>query len=268
MSYSAKYAGRIGKGMQGFAQLGRFAGGANSPMANFLLPIATRDVYCQKDDFDQGTINGDFWTGSAGTGATAMGIPATPIVGGAARGVTGTNATASNRQSNLYGISVLQGNKNCWIEFGFKISAVTGLHFEVGLLDTITTATGGAPAVTSVDTPSFGTGVGDAAIVAMDTGNTLTTMALLTLGSTPYAAAKNAIGTMIPTANTLMRVKIGIQSDTVYAGVNDGAGTALEVVKLLGIAGATLLKPWICVTGVNATSKNFDLDYVIFQQDR
>lgn len=259
---------------QTFAHLDKFAGGARGLKQMFLYPLAHGSVVYLFDDFWQDTFATDPWTTNGGTGATAFAIPATPIVGGAAQGATGTNATASNRRVNLYGAPVWSGDKNCGIEVRFRSSRVSDLIFEIGFIDTMTSITTAAPAVTDVDTPSFAAGLGDAAVVVMDTGQTLTTMALACIGSGSLnAGSATAIGTLAPAINTWMKVRVQLYANegsssgnNAVAWIDDSYGN--HVTKTAGIEGGTLVRPWVFIGGGSTTTCTVDLDYIRVWQDR
>jgi hypothetical protein len=240
----------------------------HGPLGQYLKTLAWRDVVFEKDDFAYATIDATFWVTNAGTGATAFAVPGTPLLGGAVTGATGTNGTESNRCVNLYGSPIYAGDKNCGVEFRLKVGAASSnVEWACGFIDTHTTITTPIPLFGDIDTPTLGSGIGDAALVGQDTAETLTTAALVTLGSTPYSAAKTAIGTFAPTATTYFTVRIQLIGDDAYVFVND-SGTLITAKKTSAIEGGTLVRPIIAISGPTATTKTWDIDYIARWQDR
>lgn len=225
--------------------------------------LLSMDNVVLDDEFDVDTINLDRWTTNAGTGATAFAVPATPLVGGQIRAATGTDATASNRRVNLYGAPIWLGDNGILMEVLLTISAITSVQLEVGFIDAMTSITTAAPVVSDIDTPSFAGGVGDAAVVALDTAQTLATMGLACLGSGSLnTGSKDALGTTLPTAATQMLVRIGILGNTVIVNIDRKDGSSYNVVRTSGIEGGTLVRPWIFVGGLIATSRTLDIDRI------
>lgn len=269
MPTSAKYAG-VRRNVGGFKHLDQFAGGPRSAMQEFLYFQARRDVVERFWDFTELALDTtNDWTTNGGTGSTVFAIPSTKLVGGAITGATGTNGTESNRCVNLYNDPIWSGDKNAGVEFRFKIgAAVTDIEFACGFIDTHATITTAVPLFGDVDTPTLATGIGDAALVGMDTAQTLTTLALVTLGSTPYSAAKTNIGTIAPTAATYFTIRIQLIGDTVIAQVDDATANNTVVTKASGIEGGVLVRPIFTISGPTATTKTFDIDYIRCWQDR
>lgn len=268
MANTKRWGGRPTSGGDG--HLARIPGGAEAPLGQFLQEYSVDNVRFL-DDFLGDTIDSNYWTTNAGTGATAWAIPATPGQGGTIECATGTNATASNRQINLYGPPIYLGDNNVVLEAYLKFSAVTALQFEVGFIDTYTTITTPVPVVTDIDTPSFAAGAGDVAVVAMDTSQTLTTMALVCLGSGALnAGSKTAMGTLAPAATTSMRIRVALVGNNVTATVDRrGDSSTYQVTKQDGIEGGTLVRPFIYVGNPSSnSSRTATLDYVKVLMDR
>lgn len=257
-------------GLGSYRHLDRLGHGPLSPLQHFLARFAPADVYYRHDDFDMKTLNvTDFWTANGGTGATAFATPGTLADGGTAEGATGTNGTEANRAANLYGPRVFSGDKNCGMDIRLKISAITSIEFGVGFIDTHDTIT--TPLILSpdVDTPSFASGMGDAALVYIDTAETLATLAMITLGSGALnTGAKDAIGTVTPTAATYLRIVIQCATNTVTAWVKEGNGPRTMVSRTSAMEGGTLVRPMITISGVSATSRTYTIDYWDLWQER
>jgi hypothetical protein len=254
----------------GLPHLDRFAGGPRSAMQDFLIFLSKRDVVFEVHDFNQKAINTTHdWTTNAGTGATAFAVPATQLAGGAITGATGTDATESNRCVNLYGSRTLLGDKNCGVLYRLKVgAAATNIEMACGLVDTHTTITTAVPLLSDIDTPAFASGLGDGALVGIDTAETLTTMALATLGSTPYAAQKSALGTFAPTAAQYFTVVVQLNGDNVFGAVDTAGASPIETNISSGIEGGTLVRPMLAISGPTATTKTWDIDLIAFWQER
>lgn len=271
MPNSGKFAG-LRQGFQGLRHLDRFAGGPRSAMQDFLYPWARRDVVYFEDDFLVDTFNTDFWTTNAGTGATAFAVPATPGLGGTIAGSTGTDATAGNRVVNLYGPPIYKGDASAGMAFRVQVSSAANVEFSIGFIDAHTTITTPVVLVGDVDGPSgFAAGLGDAALIHLDTAETLNTLTLVTLGSGALnAGAKDAIGTYLPTAATYFngRVQLGGDGNTVTAAISEGDGPETVVSRPSAMEGGTLVRPFILISGPTATSKTVTFDLIRVWMDR
>ncbi len=276
MPTTAKNVG-VRRGVAGFRHLDQFAGGPRSAMQEFHYFQAWRDVVFVREEFTgaaSSAIIAERWVTNTGSGGTAFAIPSTPLVGGAARAATGTDGTASNRIVNMYGAPIYQGDKNCGVEFRFKLDIVTNVAVWMGFLDTITTITTPVAAVSDIDTPAFATGLLDGVLVGFDTAQTLTTMAMAAIGSGALnTGTADAIGVLAPTAATYMTVRIQMSGatgvgNTATALVEDANGSFTVVTRASAMEGGSLVRPFISVSGLNATTHLLDLDYIKVWQDR
>lgn len=262
-SRSTRFAAHT-RGLMGLAHLDKFAGGPRSAMGDFLLFLAKRDVYYKEYDFDESTMVAASWVSNALTGGTAFAYNAG--LGGRIQGATGTDATAGNRVINLYHPLVVTGNAYGGVTFRLQVgAAVTNIEWGAGLIDTHTTLTTPVVLVGDVDTAaSLASGMGDAALVYQDTAETLTTTALVCLGSSAVnTGSSDALGTFAPTATTYFDVTVQLDGNNVYARVvnQDGSGLA-EVSKSSGINGATALRPFFVASGPTTTTKTWTIDRV------
>jgi hypothetical protein len=264
---STRYAGRR-KGLLGIEHLDRMAGaigGPRGPLSDFRLFRAKRDVYYVEEDFDASTMVAARWVSNALTGGTAFAYNAG--LGGRVQGATGADATAGNRVVNLYGPQVVTGNAYGGMTARLQVgAAATNIEWGVGLIDAHTTLTTPVVLVGDVDTPgSFASGMGDAALVYQDTAETLTTAALVALGSSPVSntGSKAALGTFAPTAATYFHVTVQLDGNNLYARVAnaDGSG-AVEASLAAGINGATLLRPFVVASAPTALTKTWTIDRV------
>jgi hypothetical protein len=250
---------------------GRYAVIGGQALSNFIHRLSD-DVVNRKEEFDGAASSAvpAPWVTNAGTGATAFAVPSTPLQGGAIRGSSGTDATGSNRRVNLYGPPILLGNNGVLLVARLKLSAITSVQFEMGLIDTMTTITTPAPAVTDIDSvPTFAAGLGDAAVIAMDTSQTLTTLGLACKGSSAVnAGSTDSFGGTAPVAATYMTFSLGVINNVVYARIDHKDGSTFSVVRSSGINGATLVRPWFFLGGLIATNRDYDIDMVHLLMDR
>ena len=258
------------KSLRGFRHLDRFAGGPRSQMQEFLALSAFRDVQFKIWDFEHDTINLDDWTTNAGTGATAFALPGTLGAMGTIAGATGTDGTAGNRVVNLYGPAVYLGDNKAGAQVRFKISAVTDIEWGFGFIDTHGTITTPIVLVGDVDdASSLASGMGDAALIYQDTAQTLTTPALVNLGSTPYTAASTSFDAAFsPTAATYLTATVLLDGDNITAKLAHGDGPVSTATKPSGIEGGVLVRPFFVISGPTATSRTWTIDYLAAWQQR
>lgn len=250
---------------QGFGELGRFAGGPNGAMANFLYPLAHRDVVYWRDDFDQDTINLDYYTVDIDAGGTNFAVPATRQVNGV---IVGATDNTDNDGAGIAGVGIWSGDNNCGMEVRLKMDVVTDLQLELGFANIITDQK--LPVVTDVDTPASGNGGTDIAVFHIDTDQTLTTMAFVTDGSTSNmnCTATTLSPVFTPTADTYHVYKIQLAGDQASAMV-DGARLVSHG-ALIGsrIEGGSLLRPFVFFRNRSAAVKTCTIDYIRVWQDR
>lgn len=271
MPVSGKTAG-VRENFQGLRHLDRTGHGPTSALSEFLYPYARKDVVYFEDDFLVDTFNTNFWTTNTGSGGTAFAVPATPGLNGTATGATGTDGTAGNRVVNLYGPPIYKGDNSCGMSARLQVSAITDIEWGIGFIDTHTTITTPVVLVGDVDdASSLAAGMGDAALVYQDTAQTLTTTTLITLGSGALnAGGFNPLGTFAPTAATYfnLTVQMGGDGNTVTASVQEGNSPRTIVTRTSAMEGGTLVRPFIVISGVTATSRTYTLDLVRVWQDR
>jgi len=214
------------------------------------------------DHFDGDTINLDRFAVDGDTGTTNFAQRVGDATGTYVRGQT---ATDDNEGVIIYTPAHYFGDKDCGMEVAFKTDVVTNLHFEIGFVDALTDKTLGA--INDIDTPTLTNGAGDAAFVCMDTDQTLTTMALVTVGSGAIAAAgKVDISTLAPTADTLMVVRIQLLGNNVVAIVNDNK--TYEVFRAPAIEGGTAVFAYAYFQNRSAAEHIVDIDWFETWGDR
>ena len=230
----------------------------NSPLANFLKPFATDEFYHRKWDFDGNAVIDDFWSFDADASATGFAAPITQLQGGAVQGATGVT---DNGGLAMIGQPILRGDEIVIMKARFKVSAVTGLSFEVGLVDAVTDRT--LPVISDIDTPANGSnGASDLAVVHMDTDQTLATMAFAADGSTSgMDCQKTALGTLVPTADTYMKIMVAVYNNTAIC-IVDGERDYRKTLGPNAVEGGTLLAPWLYFRTRNTTSKTVTVDFV------
>lgn len=230
----------------------------NSPLAQFLKPYAIDEFYHRKWDFDGNAILDDFFTLDASPTATEF-APSSPQIRGGA--LVGTTGTTDNGAVSILGEAVVRGDEVAIMKARFKVSAITSLQFEVGLVDAVTDRK--VPVISDVDTPANGSnGAGDLAVIHMDTDQTLATMAFVADGSTSgMDCQKSNLGVLTPTADTFMKVMVAVYGNNAVCIVN-GQRTYRKILDS-SIEGGTLLKPWLLFRSrAGSASRTVTLDYV------
>lgn len=227
---------------------------SNLPMGRnnlrrFLAPYATRDFTRIFDDFAGLSISAERWAVANSGGAGAANFATQTLAGGAVRSATGTT---DNGSVSLVGPVIFTPSKNIMFEVRFKYDVVTGINFEVGLIDAVPGSNGSG--VSDVDTPAVT--MANGAVLQMDTDQTLTTMAFVTAAASAAASAATTT-TTVPTAATYMTVRIETRGDYAKCWVN---GT--EEATLAGPTAGTLLAPWVYSRTRNTTTHLMDLDYI------
>lgn len=175
---------------------------------------------------------------------------------------------------NLVGQKNIDADHNPFIEVRFSIDTVTKSAVFMGFVDTVPASA--AVIVSDIDTPAFGGGISDAAVMGFDAGQTLTTLALVTVGTSTAAGKTNGAPTGapwgVPTAGlgNYVRYRIELRGDlaggvsTAYAYVND-----LLVASRAGPDGGKLLTPVFWAgPAVDGTGDTVDIDYIEFGQQK
>lgn len=243
-------------------------------MRAFLYPLANREVMFQMHDFTEVTFNGDPWTKTVDTGPD-FAIAANP--NGTVRFTTGTD---DNEGGSLTSPAIFKGDLNAGAEVRLKGSSWADIAAEFGFIDDVTDKT--TPSVTDVDTPAFGAGLAEGAVVHMDTDQTLKTMALVTDSATYTTATKallynnaNPVAAFAPTADVYFTLRVQLHRDIVWAFLFDDTQDFVYATKIVpsgttgGIEGGTALKLYLAFANkVGSASRTYDVDYISFWQDR
>lgn len=250
-----------------------------------------RDVFFKDLDFGDTTMNGDPWTKSADGTATTFTADVT-VPGGAIKGVTGTTGEGA---VSLFGAPILQPQLNAGFEVSMKVSAITAIRLEAGLVNVITDKT--LPVCTDVDgTPTFAANSTEVAIMSWQTDDTIATprfvgdSATYTTAKgatlmTPYQALPADQAAWTPTADTWFTLRFqcygktasnATPSDSVSCAVFDDENNIVAFSMFDAIAGAgtggltddAMLAPWIFCATTSTDSKDVHVRYARYWADR
>ncbi len=268
--------GRILPGPSGFKHLGRM-GPSKSMEQYFLYPFAWRDVVFVFDDFNGGgqveinvtDFNEGLWVGDTNANGTEFEVKATNIVNGAATGATGAFDPDTVA---IWGDAVWLGDQNAGVEFRYKINNIDNIQWEAGFSDPLSDEK--ETAINDIDTPTVTNGAADVAIFAQDTGQTLTTMAFVTDGSTANMnTTKTDLGTRVAVNNTYQGFRVQLDGNSSFAFVMDENGAVVESTShgsLIGsqIEGGVLVRPRMLFEALTTSARTIDLDFIAAWQDR
>lgn len=259
----------------GFQHIQRF-GPSQSALAQFLYPAAWRDVVFVYDDFTGPALNTHLWT-AAGVNGTDFDPPATQLVNGVAQ--CSVNNIAQD-QNSIRSDAVWLGDNNCGVEVRWKIDNIDTLLFEIGFNDPLSAyGTTDDGAINSHDTPSIANGATDVALVARDSGATLTTMQLVTDGSTGSMNTTGTdLGTRTPTNAVYQTVRVQLTQTAsavaaTHAYVFDQNGALQEEaqhgdVLASQIKGDVLMEARVYIEALTTAVRVCDVDMIAIWQDR
>ena len=253
-------------------------GSSESALAKFLYPLRWRDTTFVFDDFTGAALNTHLWTAAKiASNGTDFDPPSTQLVGGVCQGVTGAVA---GDHVNLRSDAVWLGDNNCGLEIRLKVDNIDDAQWEVGFTDPLTGYTATASSIINdIDTPTITNGATDVALVGQDTGQTLTTMAFITDGSTTNMnTTKTNLGTRTPTNATYMVVRVQLaqtasavaaahgyvldENDAILEEAQHGSALANQ------IKGNVLLESRIYWEALTTSARTVDLDYIAIWADR
>ena len=251
---------------------------SESALAKFLFPVQWRDTVFVFDDFTGAALNTHLWTAAKiASNGTDFDPPATQLVNGVCQGVTGAVA---GDHVNLRSDAVWLGDNNAGLEIRWKIDDNTSVQWEMGFTDPLTGYTATASSIINdIDTPTITNGATDVALVGQDTGQTLTTMAFITDGSTTNMnTTKTNLGTRTPTNATYMVVRVQLaqtasavaaahgyvldENDAILEEAQHGSALANQ------IKGNVLLESRIYWEALTTSARTVDLDYIAIWADR
>ena len=255
-------------------------------LANALYPSSHGDTLFRVINFDDIAAAGGLAAVMGGfveakdAGATSWAYAA--IEGGALRGVTGNTI---NDGISLRGPIIFKGDLNAGFQVKFKADDVAPISVEMGFLNAAPTdAT--TTAVSDIDTPAFQTAPAEAAMIHIDTLETLNTFALVTKSATyttnykktfftPHEDQASTTGVGL-TAASWMTARMQLEGDAVRGMLFGPTGKLLAESIIApaaagtltgGIEGGTLLAPWFSVVTLSAESKTLDIGKIMWWQD-
>lgn len=229
---------------------------------HFLAAGAFQSEVFDFDDFWGDTINLDLYAVANGGGAAVASFATNVAEDGTIRATTGTagNDTAS---ASIIGPTIYKGDRNILFIARFKISAITEVRAEIGLIDVVPGST--KSAINSLVTPTVNTAVVDTALYVFDHTGSTTTSGFYTAGSS-FTAQKTVGTTYALAADTYAVIAIELSpsnsANFFFNGVKAGAGhdNAVE--------GGDAVAFWARVSASNGTSKTMDIDYRAILKDR
>lgn len=235
---------------------------------DFLNVLAYQDTYFKLHDFDEDTINLDYWAVANSSGTSAADFAIAVARSGQIQADTGTD---DNGSVSLIGPKIFYGDAHCGVEFRIKTDVVVDFNLECGWA---TAAPGSNAAVfTDVDTPTI---VTDSAIFAVDTDQTIATAAFGTDGSTANQDVKRTTLAGIPgfTAGnlpvlaTFYTVRIQLEGNSAYCYVNNKLVASHNDDPQGNIEGGTAVAPWVYCRTRSTTAVFPQIDYIALWQDR
>ena len=228
-----------------------------SPLYEFLQMKASDDVMLLENI--PGINNfpiamGAYWTPANSAGTSAANFAS--VVGAGPGYIQGDTGTDDNGSISRIGPIIYDGDHNVGCMFDFQVDVVGAYNLELGLIDAVPGAN--APGVTDIDTPNVA--AGDAAILTIDTDQTIATLAFATDGSTANMDDKaTTIASPLTNFTAATRHRVVIQTFGNFAAVNiDGVWSAIHDASVDPqgcIEGGTLLAPWIYCRTRDTTAK-------------
>jgi hypothetical protein len=264
----------------GFQHISRF-GPSESALAQYLYPLAWRDVTFVFDDFIGGNNqepgvsdwNEAIWV-AAGTNGTAFAPPSTQLRGGV---IEATINNVAGDEQTLRGDTVWLGDANCGMEIRYKVDDKDTQQAEMGFTDPLSGYA--ASVIDNIDTPTITNGATDVALVGRDVSRTLKTQAFITDGSTSNMnTTKTDLGTRTPTNATYQTVRVqltqtasAVAASSAYILDENGAiQESAQHGSVIGsqIKGDVLLLPWFYYEPQTTSAIVVHIDYWGIWQDR
>lgn len=222
------------------------------------LDLGSMETVHLFDDFLGDTINTDLYaTAANGTASAAFTITATRD-----GVIAATSGTDDNGCCSIFSAGTWYGDAKAGMECRLKVDAVTQLHLEVGFADAVPGSNTGA--VNDIDTPTaYAT---DMAVLAMDTDQTLKTLAFVTAGTAFTTTATTLSSPTLPTAGTYMTVRVQLVGNSAECWV-DGKRVASHQGDY--IEGGNPLGLWVYCQARSASAARVpSVDYFRAWQDR
>ncbi len=245
-------------------------GGTDPDKIALLLPALIFDYGFESDEFT-GTLSTNSWTTAVTGGAGPTAFAYNAQRGGVIQGSTGT--TPDDVTAIHCAQTYLDPEDNPFMLIRFEISAITFVSFEIGFSDP--KADEALPGCSDIDTVTIDNGVTDIAAVHMDTGQTLTTAALIGNGTTGsalkssiYFGGPGGSTGFTPTASTWQTWIIGVRPNLCYASVWNGLGFVGRFSVGQGPDAGVLVRPYALFRTRNATGKTVNIDKIAWGWER
>lgn len=177
------------------------------------------------------------------------------------------NMTGTDSTESLVAAVQFLPEQNPFLECAFDLEAITNLGLAIGFVDAVPGSA--ALVLGDIDTPTLHADIGEAAVIGIDTGQTLATAALVTENGgtvTKVDVSPTDAPYGIPTAITQVIYRVELRGANAYAFIN-GALVAQSAFGT-GPAPATLLAPIIQFNAKGATDKEVHMDYIWMGQER
>jgi hypothetical protein len=224
------------------------------------LAFDSDGVVTDFDDFNDEAIDAR-WAVANSSGTAAQNATIALAANGT---VTMLPGTTDNGSTSLIGPIKWNGDNNCGMEVRLKVSAITDIHVEVGFVNGVPASNTGA--VNDIDTPTVY--MTDGAVVAVDTDQTLKTMAFVTVGSTTgQDAAKVNCGTKMFAVDTYMTIAVQLTGNNATCFI-DGEQYSAAYDAEGNVEGGTLLGPWIFIQNRGTAARTLTVDYIRVWGDR
>ncbi len=172
-----------------------------------------------------------------------------------------------NQTFSLVTVAQFLSEQNPWIEVAFDLETITNLELSIGFTDPADASAG--EVLADIDTPTFVAAVTDAAIMGIDTDETLKTLALVcrdNATTTAVTASPTTAPYGIPTLNTQVVYRLELRGQTAYAFVN-GLLVATSAATAGPRAGVQL-EGLILFANLDAANKKVRIDYIDIGQER
>lgn len=175
----------------------------------------------------------------------------------------------NSNPSNISLVSVAQylSAQNPYLEVAFDLEAVTNLELTIGFVDPV--GASAADILDDIDTPTLVGTATDAALMCIDTAQTLKTLALVCKDGTTVTAvtaSPTAAPLGIPTAATQVVYRVEMRGQKVFAFVN--GHLVAESAYAAGPTTTVLLEAVILFGARSAASKDVHIDYIDIGQER
>lgn len=224
--------------------------------------LMTRDYYSFREEFDNVTVaNSAFWTTAiAGAGAAAMIKAVVANVGSVGALVSGGAPGASGAA----GPFIFNSDNNPCMYIRYQNPAsLLNLNLEFGFKDVITGVA--VNSVSDIDVVTIGNGLTNGGLLAWDVSQTLTTPALVGVGtSSPVAKTNivNSAGTAwSPTASKWVDLYVGCRVGQTYCEIYEN-DVFIGQFTTVGPDTTKMLAPHILVKDTGATTHTLNVEVV------